>query len=291
MPQTSQASASRAEDITRPLAPAEVAAVEAAEARAWADCYSAAPAAFQAGAGIETAWVGGALLIAWAATGRRYFSRTIGLAVTEPATRATVDAVVDWYDQRGISMFLLQSLPHCRPAEYEAWLREHGLEPFDRQDRIVRDAQAFDPPPAGDRDIRVEPVTASNTEAWSDFLQRIYGLETAGWLPRLIGRRGWHPYVAREDGEIVAARTMCIGADGHAWLGMDGPVPGLGTQDYEPDAAICAAIVEDGLRLGVRRFLADIEAPSDAMDTPAYANFAALGFTRPYVRTHWARIS
>jgi hypothetical protein len=70
---------------------------------------------------------------------------------------------------------------------------------------------------------------------------------------------------------------------------MDGPVPGLGTEDYEPDAALCRAIVADGLALGARGFLADIEAPSQAMDTPAYEHFARLGFTRPYVRTHWTR--
>jgi hypothetical protein len=71
---------------------------------------------------------------------------------------------------------------------------------------------------------------------------------------------------------------------------MDGPVPGVSSADYEPDAALCARIVEDGLRLGARGFHTDIEAPSQAMDTPSYEYFPALGFTRPYVRTHWAVI-
>ena len=80
---------------------------------------------------------------------------------------------------------------------------------------------------------------------------------------------------------------MYIGPGGRAWLGMDGPVPGLMTGDYEPDAAICAAIVADGLARGVRMFAADIEAPSNELDTPAYEYFGRLGFRRPYVRTHW----
>ena len=80
---------------------------------------------------------------------------------------------------------------------------------------------------------RVGPETAAE---WSAFLQRTYRLDAAPWLPRLIGRAGWHQYVAREAGEIVAARGMYIGPSRTAWWGMDGPVPGVMTPDYEPDA-------------------------------------------------------
>jgi hypothetical protein len=96
--------------------------------------------------------------------------------------------------------------------------------------------------------------------------------------------------VARERGEIVAARGMHVGRDGIAWLGMDGPVPGIMTQDFEPDAAICARIVADGPRLGAHTIISDIEQPSAGLDTPSYGYFGALGFSRPYTRTHWARV-
>ena len=81
---------------------------------------------------------------------------------------------------------------------------------------------------------------------------------------------------------------MYIGADGAAWLGMDGPVPRLMTQDYAPDAALCAFIVEDGLARGATGFGSDIEAVSATLTTPAYEYFARLGFRRPYARTHYA---
>ena len=68
---------------------------------------------------------------------------------------------------------------------------------------------------------------------------------------------------------------------------MDGPVPGVTTDDYEPDAALCAFIVSDGLVRGARTFIADIEAASDQQATPAYQSFGRLGFTRPYLRAHW----
>lgn len=281
---------------TTPLGPREAARIELAEARAWADLYAAAPPAFAASAGLACRWMDGALVLEWAASGRRYFSRTIGLGVTRPACKQTLEQILAAYCDAGIDMFLLQSLPQCRPGGYDALLREHGLEPFDRQDRIVRGGEPLaaggvDALGAGRRGLAVERVGHEQAEEWSQFLAQTYRLDTGSWLPCLIGRTGWHQYVAREDGRILAARAMHIGADGTAWLGMDGPVPGLGTEDYEPDAAICARIVADGLRLGARCFIADIEAPSAALDTPAYRYFGELGFARPYVRTHFARAS
>jgi hypothetical protein len=270
----------------------EAAAIEAAEARAWADMYAAAPAEFAEAAGVASSEVAGALVLRWAATGRRYFSRVIGLGVAAPATEQALDEILDGYRAAGIEMFLLQSLPHCRPDAYEDWLRERGLERFDAQDRIVRGGEPPSPAavaPDG-RELVVERVGPQAADEWAGFLQRIYRLDCGPWLHALIGRPGWHQYVARSKHEIVAARGMYIGSGGIAWLGMDGPVPGVMTGDYVPDAAICAFIVEDGLARGARGFIADIEAPSAEMDTPAYRHFSRLGFRRPYVRTHYARI-
>jgi len=273
---------------TSPVGHAEAAAIEAAEARAWADVYSAAPADWAAEVGLGFREVAGALVIQWAATGRRYFSRAIGLGVVEPASGEAIDEVLRGWEEAGISMFLLQSLPDCRPENYEELLRERGLEPFDAQDRVVRDGSPLEP--VGHRQLPVERVTPETADEWAQFVQRVYRLDTGPWLQRLIGRPGWHEYVAREDGEIVAARGMFIGPDGAAWLGMDAPVPGVMTDDYELDAALCAYIVGDGLTRGATSFLADIELPSPELDTPAYGYFARLGFRRPYVRTHWTRV-
>ncbi len=269
-----------------------VAEIEAAEARAWADLYAAAPEDWAASVGLDTTWIGQTLVLRWAATGRRYFNRAIGLGVTAPATEAALDQVLDHWGSAGIGMCLVQSMPACVPGGYTSWLEARGLTPFERQDRVVRDAAPLVSSPTilADCELVVEQVTQSTADEWADFLQRVYRLDTGTWLQRLAGRPRWHIYLAREGGEIKAARSMYAGADGYAWWGMDCPVPGLMTPDYVPDAAVCEALVHVGLRHGVRWFLADIEAPSDTMDTPAYTSFSELGFTRPYVRTHWAAI-
>jgi hypothetical protein len=289
----SNASSTEAATIdTTPVDLATAASIEAAEAAAWVDLYAAAPRAWADEVGLGTRRVGDALVIRWAATGRRYFSRAIGLGVIAPASAEAVDEILEGYAQAGISMFLLQSLPHCRPHDYERWLDERGLEIFDTQDRVVREGSppVTVPPGSDSRELTVETVTRQTADEWAEFMQRVYRLDTDRWLQQLVERPGWRQYVARDDGRLVGARGMYIGADGTAWLGMDGPVPGVTTQDYEPDAVLCAAIVADGLARGARRFIADIEAPSASMDTPAYRSFSQLGFGRPYVRSHWTRV-
>jgi hypothetical protein len=272
---------------TTPIDLRAAAAIEAAEARAWSDLYAAAPADFAAAAGVGQRELGGALVLSWRATGRRYFSRTIGLGLEEPLTPTLLDEIIRGYEDAGIAMFLLQSLPHCLPAGYDGLLRERGLEPFDAQDRVVRGGGVLES--AADGGSCVERVDVATQDEWAEFIQRVYRLDTRRWLQALVGRPGWHNYVARDGGEIAAARSMFIGPDGMAWLGIDGPVPGVHWDDYRPDAALCEFIVADGLAAEARGFIADIEAPSAALDTPAYGYFGRLGFSRPYARAHWAR--
>src|SRR5204863_6413935 len=90
---------------TEPVDLRTAAALEAAEARAWADLYAAAPAEFAEAAGLGFSWVDGALVLRWATTGRRYFSRTIGPGVVSPATPRGLDGILDRYREAGISKF------------------------------------------------------------------------------------------------------------------------------------------------------------------------------------------
>jgi hypothetical protein len=275
---------------TSPVDPRTAVAIELAEASAWADMYAAAPRDFARSAGIATRKVGGALVISWAAIGRRYFSRAIGLGVIEPATPEALDDIANGYADAGISMYLIASQPHCRPEGFDDALRERGFEPFDAQDRVVRGGgplRRSGLTRSDDRDLEVERVTAATADEWAEFVQRVYQLDTGSWLQALVGRRGWHQYVVREHGRVVAARGMYVTPERVAWVGMDAPIPGLWTPDFEPDAGLWERIVADGLGAGARMFIADIEAPSPAHDTPAYEYFAALDFSVPYARTHW----
>jgi hypothetical protein len=300
MPKTSRARAERAQDMgvtgaaaavdTRPVDAATAAAVEAAEARAWADLIAAAPGGYAARLGLGSCRVGGALVIRCRGGGfdRGLFNRAIGLGVVAPATRAAVDAIVAGFRDAGVRRFMLLAQPHCRPAGYPGWLTDHGLRPSGAWDRVVRGAAPLAAGAAGPaRELEIRSVETATADLWADFLSSVYGLDAAPWLRALHGRPGWTHRLAYEDGRPVGARSMFLPGPGElAFLAVDGPVPGVMTSDHAPDAAICRALVADGLARGAAGFAADIEAPSAAMDTPAYAIFSRLGFRVPYTRTH-----
>src|SRR5881227_3854368 len=100
---------------TTPVDLPRAAQIEAVEALAWADLYAAAPPDFAEAAGLGTREVAGARVLSWKASGRRYFSRVIGLGVIAPATEQALESILSGYQQAGITMFQLQLLPHCQP--------------------------------------------------------------------------------------------------------------------------------------------------------------------------------
>jgi hypothetical protein len=270
---------------------AQAAAIEAVEARAWADLVAACPPRHAARIGLEARWAGPVLVVGCPGGGfdRGLFNRPIGLGVLAPATRSAVAEIASGLAASGAIRFMLVSQPQCAPAEYPRWLAELGLEPRGSWDRVVRDGAPFAlaADGAGGREFAVSLVGPDAVEEWSELLVGAYRVDAGPWLRALHGRPGWRHYLAYEQGRPVAARSMYVPGPGAvAFLAVDGPVPGVMTADYQPDAAILARIVEDGVRLGVAGFAADIEAPAPGRDTPAYSTFARLGFRIPYTRTH-----
>jgi len=269
----------------------DAAAIETVEARAWADLVAACPPAHAASIGLRAWWRGAALVLQCAGGGfdRGLFNRPIGLGVVEPATRADVAAILARFEAAGVGRSMIVSQPQCRPDAYVDWLAELGLEARGAWDRVVRGGASLPAGAGGEttRALSVSPVEPDTVDEWIDLLVGVYRVDAGPWLRALWGRPGWRHYLAREDGAAVAARSMYLpGPGATAFLAVDCPVPGVMTADYQPDAAILARLVEDGLRLGASGFAADIEAPTAARDTPAYRTFARLGFTVPYTRTH-----
>jgi hypothetical protein len=261
--------------------------VENAELNAWLDMYAAAPADFAQRFQLEILHREGVVLTRCAPIPFVHFNCVFNLGVGSPATEKQLDAVLAEYKAANITSFAIYHNPACQPAELPQWFEARGLRHRGGWDRIVRDGAALSGPSIEASDsYRVEKVAKDTAPEWAGFIDSTYGLPTAPWLLALVGRPGWHHYLLRKELKVVAVRSMYLHSDGMAWLGIDAPVPGLMAPSYELDLRLCRRIVQDGLALGAKHFVADIEAPSAEMNTPAYAGFGSLGFRKLYFRSH-----
>ncbi len=263
--------------------------IEAAEIHAWLDLYDAMPEGFAREFGPEIRRVGDVVLTLCPTLPFVHFNCVFNLGLDEPATEAQIDEVLGVYQKAGMESFAVYHTPHSRPSKFTEWLAARGLLAHGGWDRIYR-AEA--PPPALDTDLeegefRVEKVAAETAPGWAGYIDDRYGLPTKPWLLALSGRPGWHHYLLRRDMEIQAVRSMYLHSDGWAWFGIEAPVPGLMAPSYDLDFRLCQVMVRDGIALGGRAFVADIEAPDAGMDTPAYRHFGSLGFRRTYFRSHY----
>jgi hypothetical protein len=269
---------------TNPVSQRFAQQIEQTEIQAWLDLYAAMPERFAKEFNAEILELGQVTLTRCPAIAFGEFNRVMGLGVFKPAMQSELEALFNKYREVGVKRFLIHHIPACQPAALTNWLEDYQPAVLAGWERIVRDDSPLE---AGSNDPAIERVTSSNAHEWADFIDAAYHMPTKAWLLELVGRAGWHHYLLRENAQVVAVRSMCVNPDGTVWFGIEAPVPGIMAPSFALDARLCQTMVHDGLKMGVKLFVADIEKTSPQMDTPAYADFARLGFSRPYFRTNY----
>lgn len=264
-------------------------AIERAEVAAWLDLYDAAPADFAARHGLSIARDGDLVWTICTTIPFIHFNCVKNIGVDGPASEAQVDALLTHYRAAGILRPWFYTSPHTEPSRLRCWLEARGLQHQSGWERIFRDATPLSAEPLFQVDgVSVEEVTPKTAAQWAGFIDSQYRLPTSPWLTALVGRRGWHHYMLKRDGAVIAGRSLFIGADGAAWSGIDAPVPGIMAPSFDLDAMLGERLVRDGIAAGAKLFVADIEAPHPERDGPAYRNYARLGFSIAYLRSHYS---
>jgi hypothetical protein len=273
------------EDVSRDLSRS----IEHAEVNAWLDLYAAAPADFAARQGLSIAGEDGLAWTTCTTIPFVHFNCVKNFGVDNPATESQLDALLAHYRAAGISRPWFYVNPHTEPSRLRCWLEARGLQRQGGWERIYRQAEPLSPEPLFMADgVSVERVTKASASEWAGFIDSRYRLPTSPWLLALVGRKGWHHYMAKRDGAVAAVRSMFIGAGGAAWSGIEAPVPGIMAPSFDLDAMLGETLVRDGIAAGAKLFVADIEAPHEERDGPAYRNYARLGFRIAYFRSHYS---
>jgi hypothetical protein len=211
-------------------------------------------------------------------------NRALGVGLDVPATAEQLDEIVAACAERGCAC-AVSVAPEAQPAELPAWLRARGFEPgyaWMKFSRPVGEA------PRVDTDLRVEEIGLEHADAFGRVIVAAYGMPTelVPVASVVVGRPGWHCYVAFADDEPAGAAALHTG-DRLGWLGFAGTVPelrGRGAQN-----ALFAARAAKAVDLGLERLVTETGERLPGRPSSSYRNILRNGFEEAYLRPNYVR--
>ena len=238
---------------------------ERAELEAFRDWVAAAPAGV-----VESAEHGGALALRSTVFPARELNRIMGVYDV-----VDLDALAPSYSGRSFWVSLDPA------AGLDDELRARGFVADYPWQKFVRGPE----PVEARSDLRV--ADAQSPADFGTAFAEGYGLpaELAGFAAALVGRDGWHCFVAYEDDRPVGAGALFESGDA-GWLGAAATVPshrGRGAQ-----SAILAARVDRAGERGLRVLITETGVPRDGRPGASYRNIVNSGFEPTYVRPNYA---
>ena len=264
---------------------------ELAETLCWVDMFEAAPD-----------HVTDALGLVWEKYHNMYlfkshvpfchFNNVMNLGLTAVPDEDALKKIADFYGDKQYWVITYGS--HSEPADINRKLMADSYEPSDIWGRVILHGVSSENRASwAGLSSDVELVTTDTMEEWQVFIRQCYSMPPiiGDWLKSYVGRRGHiHAILRNPDGEIVMARSLIYTHDKRwGWLGVDAPIPGVMADCYEEDKKVVAALLEAADKVGVKNFVADVEAQLDKEEGPAYERWTDLGFTLPYRRTLYRR--
>jgi GNAT superfamily N-acetyltransferase len=237
---------------------------ERAELEAMRDWVAAA------GEPLEAAEARGAVALRSRAFPARELNRILGLY-----DLAALDELAPFY---GSARFWVALDP---AAGLDDALRERGFAPDYAWQKFARGVE----PLAARTDLHV-----ADAETPADFGAAFaggYGLPDSlrQFAAAVVGRPGWHCFVAYDAGRPVASGALFESGD-LGWLGAAATLPshrGLGAQ-----GAILAARIERARERGLRVLVTETGVPQDGTAGASYRNIVRSGFEPTYVRPNYA---
>lgn len=259
-------------------------ALERIEIDAWRDYCSAAPPAFVQAFGLETMDVGGPLLALCRRIDHYQFNRLIGAGLGSDSDGRSLEIAAARFREAALKNGYLQIAPGPRAAVLDDKVRAAGLK---AQERVwVKFSRAAEPAPKAPTSLTIDEARLHDAMAFAGAVVKGFGMpeQLAPWLAAIVGRKGWHAYVAR-DGDIAVGGAAMFVSGGTAWLGIGAVQESARRKGGQ--GALLARRIADGLRLGVTGFATETGKPLPGEPHPSFSNIQRAGFAIAYERRNW----
>lgn len=255
--------------------------VERAEALGWEDTVAAAPASYADEHSVRSWRVDGAVGFMFDNPPNPFFNRFHGLGILAPATAPGVDAAIAPWQGTGRT-FIVHAAPDTSPLDLAPLLEARGLKPSRNWVKMVRGTE---PPPPVATNLRIDEVGADHAAAFAKIAAEAFDLpDIIPWLAAMVGRAGWHTYLAFDGATPVACGLLRVD-DGVGWLGTGGTLPSHRQRGAQ--GAIMARRIQDAIALGCRHLVTETGEELPDEPNPSYRNMIRTGFRLAYLRRNW----
>lgn len=233
---------------------------------------------------VATERIGGGVATSAINDPSRFWSRVIGLGVTEPVTAAIVDEILDFYIGHGNFESRFQIAPALLPPDWDAICARRGIAKGSSWYKMACKTVEFRP---GTTSLRITKITPENAELAASVLARGFGFPeddmTGIYAPALTSGL-FEGYAAWDGNEMVAAAALSItGETGEMYGAATLPAHrGKGAQ-----TALLAARAAAAKSAGCTWLISETWMPAPGDSNPSFDNMARSGFAVLYERPNW----
>ncbi|CCQ74826.1 GNAT family N-acetyltransferase [Magnetospira sp. QH-2] len=236
------------------------------------------------GAGLHQTLIGGALVSMGGLDSSVVVNRTIGLGQASPATRRDVEAICAHYRDAGIGRWFVQVAPDAQPAALPQWLTDEDLKPMRRWMKFTHDGQSL---PQAATDLAIREIDRDHAADFARIVNESFEMDAAAesGLAGLVGRPGWHIFMAFEGDTPAAAGALFI-KDGVGWCDWGATDPAFRCRGAQ--SAILARRIKTAFENGCRLLgtCTGEDVPGDPQHS--YRNIERSGFKAAYLRDNYA---
>ena len=263
--------------------------LELVERDAWLDLFSAAPDDCIQKFGIVTDQFRELAVLACPGVPIVEFNRAMCVGTLAPTTETELDAASTWLQANAAPGWAFQIAPTAQRGAVHDWVRRRAMRPLGTGwAKFSRYASPLDR--TQQSKLHVRPVSASSARVFGEIVQAGFGLpiESAEWFSALVGRPGWHLYLAY-DGQNAIASGAAFMRHGIAWYGIDATLSEFRRRGAQTALINCR--IEDGCSAGLIAFTAETGQPSPSHKAThaSYSNYTRAGFEVAFVRPNYKR--
>jgi GNAT superfamily N-acetyltransferase len=260
-----------------------VESLEACEMAAWRDFYRSASREAASTSGLYLAEREDALVTFASKIDVLALNRVLGLGLWQPASDASLDDLVQLCAEVRAPRYFVQLNPVAKPSDLPERLERRGFRHYNNWMKLFRDAT---PPPAASTDLTVRRIDEHDAQAFAQVVADCFSWPAAthDWIASLVGRPGWHHYLALDASRPVASGAF-FASEGQAWLDFAATLPdcrGRGAQ-----SALLERRIRDAAELGCHRLVVETAEQTSERGAPSFRNTLNFGFRVAYVRPNY----